>query len=84
MRPRPRIVVVHLDEGRAEFSQRINRLDGVTMVVGDARDLNILRQAGIARAYSLSDIEPDLERCMADAGALLGRLAEQIAADWLS
>jgi glycerate 2-kinase len=43
-----------------------------------------LRAAGIARAYALSDIEPHLERCMADARPLLERLAERIAADWLS
>jgi glycerate kinase len=43
-----------------------------------------LRAAGIDRAYALSDIEPDLERCIADAGALVERLAERIAADWLS
>ncbi len=43
-----------------------------------------LRAAGIARAYALSDIEPDLGRCMTDAGPLLERLAERIAADWLS
>ncbi len=43
-----------------------------------------LRAAGIARAYAVSDIEPDLERCIADAGPLVERLAERIAADWLS
>jgi glycerate 2-kinase len=43
-----------------------------------------LRAAGIARAYALSDIETDLERCIADAGPLLERLSERIAADWLS
>ncbi|MGH3250427.1 MAG: glycerate kinase [Trebonia sp.] len=43
-----------------------------------------LRAAGIARAYALSDIEPDLERCLADAGPLLERLSERIAADWLT
>lgn len=43
-----------------------------------------LRAAGIARAYALGDIEPDLERSMADARPLLERLAERIAADWLS
>ena len=43
-----------------------------------------LRAAGIARAYALSDIEPDLERCMAEAGPLVERLAERIAADWLT
>jgi glycerate kinase len=43
-----------------------------------------LRAAGIARAYALSDIEPDLERCIAQAGPLVERLAERIAADWLT
>ena len=43
-----------------------------------------LRRAGIARAYALTDIEPDLARCIAEAGPLLERLAERIAADWLS
>jgi glycerate kinase len=43
-----------------------------------------LRAAGIARAYALSDIEPDLERCMAEAGPLVEVLAERIAGDWLS
>jgi glycerate kinase len=42
-----------------------------------------LGRAGIARAYALTDIEPDLARCIAEAGPLLERLAEQIAADWL-
>jgi glycerate kinase len=43
-----------------------------------------LRAAGIARAYAVNDIEPDLERCMADAGPLVERLAGRIAADWLT
>jgi len=42
-----------------------------------------LRAAGIARAYTLGDLEPDLSRSMAEAGALLVRLGEQIAVDWL-
>lgn len=43
-----------------------------------------LRAAGISRAYVLTDLEPDVERCMADAGPLAERLGERIAADWLS
>jgi glycerate kinase len=43
-----------------------------------------LRAAGIARAYALGDIEPEIERCLADPGPLLERLGAQIAADWLS
>jgi glycerate kinase len=42
-----------------------------------------LRAAGIERAYVLSDIEPDLGRSIANAGPLVERLAERIAADWL-
>ena len=42
-----------------------------------------LRAAGIIRAYALSDLEPDLERSIANAGSLVGLLAERIAADWL-
>ena len=43
-----------------------------------------LRAAGITRAYALSDLEPDLELSMANGGPLLERLAERIAADWLT
>jgi glycerate 2-kinase len=42
-----------------------------------------LHRAGIARGYPLTDLEPDLARCIAEAGPLLERVAEQIAADWL-
>jgi glycerate kinase len=42
-----------------------------------------LREAGIAAAYALSDIEPDVARCRANAGPLLERLAARIAEDWL-
>jgi glycerate kinase len=43
-----------------------------------------LRAAGIAACYALADLEPDLSRSIAQAGPLVERLAEQIAADWLS
>jgi glycerate kinase len=43
-----------------------------------------LNAAGISKAYSLTDIEPDLERCYTEAGPLLEELAARIAADWLS
>jgi glycerate 2-kinase len=42
-----------------------------------------LRAAGISAAYAVTDIEPDLDRCLANAGPLVERLAERIAADWL-
>jgi len=43
-----------------------------------------LAAAGIARAYALSDIEPDLARSMARAGPLLEKLAGRVAGDWLT
>ena len=43
-----------------------------------------LRAAGFARAYALTDIEPDLLRCLANAGPLLETLAQRIARDWLA
>ena len=43
-----------------------------------------LRQAGISAAYALTDLEPDLDRCIADAKSLLQQLGAQIARDWLS
>jgi glycerate 2-kinase len=41
-----------------------------------------LRKAGIAAAYALTDIEPDVARCRANAGPLVERLAARIAEDW--
>src|SRR4051794_3389890 len=43
-----------------------------------------LRAAGIAAAYALTDIEPDVAACRANPGPILERLAARIAADWLA
>ena len=42
-----------------------------------------LRAAGFAACYAITDIEADLNRCIAEAGPLLEDLAGRIAADWL-
>jgi glycerate kinase len=42
-----------------------------------------LRRARIQAAYALSDIEPDVERCMRQAGPLLEQLTVAIADEWL-
>ncbi|MEU2211459.1 glycerate kinase [Streptomyces hygroscopicus] len=42
-----------------------------------------LGSAGIRRAYALTDLEPDPSRCIAEAGPLLERTAERLAADFL-
>ncbi|MET8723889.1 glycerate kinase [Streptomyces misionensis] len=43
----------------------------------------LLRGAGIGRAYPLTSVEPDVARCVADAGPILERVASRIAEDFL-
>ncbi|MFB6554467.1 glycerate kinase [Streptomyces sp. NPDC056405] len=43
-----------------------------------------LGRAGIRRAYPLTDVEPDVAKCIADAGPILERVAEGIARDFFS
>ncbi|MFJ8542683.1 glycerate kinase [Streptomyces sp. NPDC093586] len=43
-----------------------------------------LGRAGIRRAYPLTDEEPDVAKCIADAGPILERVAERIARDFLA
>ncbi|MFG3102281.1 glycerate kinase [Streptomyces sp. NPDC048182] len=43
-----------------------------------------LGRAGIRRAYPLTDVEPDVAKCIADAGPILERVAERIGRDFLS
>jgi Trk K+ transport system NAD-binding subunit len=59
LQPRPRIVVVRLAEPRNEFAQRIGRLKDVKVVIGDARDPNVLREAGIDAAYTIAALTAD-------------------------
>lgn len=42
-----------------------------------------LDRAGIRRAYALTDLEPDVAKCIAGAGPILERTAERIARDFL-
>ncbi|MFJ5260432.1 glycerate kinase [Streptomyces sp. NPDC088387] len=43
-----------------------------------------LGRAGIRRAYPLTDEEPDIAKCISDAGPILERVAQQIARDYLT
>ncbi|MBL8926689.1 MAG: glycerate kinase [Pseudonocardia sp.] len=55
---------------------------GVPVVTVSGRlglDRAQLERAGIAAAYALTDIEPDVQRCQAEAGPLLERLATNLA-----
>jgi glycerate 2-kinase len=62
------------------------RADVPVIAVAGRRSLTgeQLRRARFAQAYALTDIEPDPERCMSEAGPLLERLAAQIADAWLA
>jgi glycerate kinase len=57
----------------------------VVAVCGSNRlDAERLREAGIAAAYALTDLEPDVRKCIADPAPLLRRLGERIAVDHLA
>ncbi|MET9194772.1 glycerate kinase [Streptomyces olivaceus] len=43
-----------------------------------------LERAGIRRAYPLTDVEPDVAKCIADAGPILERVAEAVARDFVA
>jgi glycerate kinase len=43
-----------------------------------------LRAAGIEEAHALTQLEPDVERCIAEAASLLQRLAERVGRAWAS
>ncbi|MFF0534659.1 glycerate kinase [Streptomyces coelicoflavus] len=43
-----------------------------------------LGRAGIRRAYPLTDVEPDVAKCIAEAGPILERVAEAIARDFVA
>jgi glycerate 2-kinase len=63
------------------------RSTGIPVVAVAGRSLLApadLEPAGILAAYALTDIEPDPDRCMSEAGPLLERLAAKIAADWVT
>lgn len=47
-------------------------------------DQDRLREAGVTAAYPLTDLEPDVRRCMEEPVPLLQRLGEQIATDRLA
>ncbi|WP_435612286.1 glycerate kinase [Streptomyces sp. bgisy159] len=44
----------------------------------------VLGRAGIRRAYPLTELEPDVAKCIADAGPILERVAERIGGDFLT
>ncbi len=43
-----------------------------------------LGRAGFRRAYPLTEVEPDIARCISDAGPILETVAQHIARDFLT
>lgn len=65
---------------------RAARARGITTIAVAGRSTLTevqLSSAGIAAAYTLIELEPDLMRCIGSAGSLLERTGARIAADWL-
>lgn len=57
----PRIVVVHPNDGERSFSDEINAMRDVEVILGDGRDERVLRQAGIDRAITVAALTSDDE-----------------------
>jgi glycerate kinase len=65
----------------------VARSAGVPVVAVAGRSLLTpadLAPTGILAAYALTDVEPDPDRCMSEAGPLLELLAARVARDWLA
>ncbi|NJP06542.1 MAG: TrkA family potassium uptake protein [Chloroflexaceae bacterium] len=58
IRPRPEIVVICHNETRAPFIEAVQAL-GAKVVKGDARLADVLRAAGVQKAYSLAAVTSD-------------------------
>ena len=63
------------------------RTAGVPVVAvagGTTLAADVLAAAGISSVYPLTDLEPDIARCMAEAGPLVERAGAALARDWLA
>jgi Trk K+ transport system NAD-binding subunit len=58
MQPRPEIVVICNEDTRPRFEREIDGL-GIQLIHGDARIEDVLRDAGIAQAYSVAAVTSD-------------------------
>jgi Trk K+ transport system NAD-binding subunit len=59
LEPQPRIVVVQLGAANDAFVRQISHYDCVTIIEGDARDEDVLKRAGLDRAYAIAAITSD-------------------------
>ncbi|HVV10198.1 glycerate kinase [Amycolatopsis sp.] len=70
-------------KGPAGIAAQATGIPVVAMAGHTTLPPEVLRENGFAAAYGLTDIEPDVTRCMTDTAELLTRLAARVAADWL-
>ncbi|TVT00006.1 glycerate kinase [Amycolatopsis bartoniae] len=70
-------------KGPAGIAARADGIPVVAVAGHVALDVETLRRHGFSAGYGLTDIEPDVQRCMTDTAALLERLATTVARDWL-
>lgn len=70
-------------KGPAGIAAQAPGIPVVAMAGRIALPLETLKQHGFSAGYGLTDIEPDIERCMTDTAVLLEKLATKVAADWL-
>jgi Trk K+ transport system NAD-binding subunit len=57
--PRPNITVIDRGDAKRNFSSYLSELDGVKLVVGDARELKTLRKADVHLATTVIAATPD-------------------------
>ena len=55
----PAITVIYAEGTRPEFLHQIGRLDGITLLEGDARSADVLTIAGLSEAYSVVALTSD-------------------------
>lgn len=70
-------------KGPAGIAAQAQGVPVVAMAGRIALSQETLVENGFSAGYGLTDIEPDVERCMTDTAALLEQLATKVAADWL-
>jgi Trk K+ transport system NAD-binding subunit len=56
--PRPQITVIHLNDEQS-FSKQISDLAGVKTIIGDARDSETLKKAGVEQATTIAAVTSD-------------------------
>ncbi|KAA9158425.1 glycerate kinase [Amycolatopsis acidicola] len=70
-------------KGPAGIAAQAGETPVVAMAGHTSLPPEVLRANGFAAAYALTDIEPDVGRCMTDTAELLEQLAARVAKDWL-